>query len=170
MASEGLTARTDAKIRFAKLHLTELRECKIPTQGHDFERAHQEAFFAQLFGAYASLFQELNEDLGCGLKPETVSLGQMRNAMKSYGSVDPKLTELYTLEQNQASWLSHAKAMRDHTSHIGGIPHVFYAGGENDGQTSLRHPKTMVEVPGYYVDNLEKWADEMEALVERMRK
>ena len=170
MAREALTARTDSKIRFAKLHVTELRECKIPGQGHDFERAHQEAFFAQLFGAYASLFQELNEDLRCGLKPESVSLGQMRNAMKAKGPVDPKLTELYNLEQDASSWLSHAKAMRDHTSHIGGIPQVFYAGGENDGQTSLKHPKTMSEVPGYYVDNLATWANEMEALVMKMRK
>src|SRR5260370_42062598 len=83
MTHETLTARTDAKVRHAKLHLKELRDCNIPGQGHDFERTHQEAFFAQLFGAYASLFQELNEDLGCGLKPDSVSLGQMRNAMKA---------------------------------------------------------------------------------------
>ena len=170
MAKEALTARTDAKVRYAKLHLKELRECNIPGQGHDFERAHQEAFFAQLFGAYASLFQELNEDLGCGLEPESVSLGQMRKAMKKKGAVDPKLTELYKLEQDEATWLSQAKIMRDHTTHIGAIPHVFYKGGDNDGRTSLKHPKKLTDVPGYYLDNFEKWVVEMEALIERMRK
>ena len=39
-------------------------------------------------------FQELNEDLGCGLNPESVSLGRLRNATKSKGGVHPKLTEL----------------------------------------------------------------------------
>ena len=50
MAREALTARTEAKMRYAKLHLNELRECDIPGQGHDFERAHQEAFFARNHG------------------------------------------------------------------------------------------------------------------------
>jgi hypothetical protein len=169
MALESLTSRTDAKIRYAWLHLQELRECEIPGRGHDFERAHQEAFFAQLFGAYAALLQELNEDLGCGLKPESVSLGQMRNAMKAKGGVSPKLTELYTLEQDNTTWLSHLKALRHHVSHIAGIPLVFYGGGENDGLTAFKHPKTLVEVPGDYFDNLERWLREMESLIARMR-
>ena len=170
MANEMFTARTNTKIRFAKLHVQEMRECTLPGQGHDFERAHLEAFLAQLLGAYASLFQELNEDLGCGLQPESVTLGKLRSVMKSKGPVDQKLTELYQLEQDATTWLSHAKAMRDHTTHISGIPLVFRAGGDDDGETSFKHPKTMAEVRGFYVDNLEQWASEMEALVERMRK
>ena len=170
MATEGLTSRTDAEIRYSKLHLKELRESDMAAQGHDFERAHQEAFFAQLFSAYAGLLQELNETLCCGLSPEGVSLGNMRSATKSRGGVDPKLAELYMLEQDTATWLSQAKTMRDHVTHIGGIPLIFYAGGPNDGLTSFRHPKTLTEVPGHYLDNLETWAAEMEALVQRMRK
>jgi hypothetical protein len=170
MAREALTARTDAKLRYAKLHLKELRECDIPGQGHDFERAHQEAFFAQLFGAYAALFHELNEDLGCGLNPESVTLGQMRNTMKAKGSVSPKLTELYTMEQETTTWLSQAKTMRHHVTQVGGIPLNFYEGGPNHGATSFRHPKTLEEVPGHYFDHLAKWVHEMEALIARMRK
>jgi hypothetical protein len=170
MAHETLTSRTDMKIRYAKLHIKELREYNIPGRGHDFERAHQEAFFAQLFGAYAALFQELNADLGCGLKPDSISLGKMHRVMKSKGDVSPKLTELYDLEQDSTTWLSHAKTMRDHVSHIGGIPLTFYEGGPNHGITSFTHPKTLVEVPGNYLDNLEQWVIAMEALIERMRK
>jgi hypothetical protein len=170
MADESLTSRTDAKIRYAKLHIKELRECNIPGRGHDFERAHQEAFFAQLFGAYAALFQELNEDLACGLKPESVSLGQMYSVMKSKGAVSAKLTGLHNLEQDSTTWFSHAKTMRDHVTHIRGIPLTFYEGGPNHGITSFTHPKTLVEVPGNYLDNLEQWVIAMEALIERMRK
>jgi hypothetical protein len=169
MAHENLISRTDAKVRYAQLHLQELRECQLPGRGHDFERAHQEAFFAQLFGAYAALFQELNEDLGCGLKPETVSLGRMRDAMKAKGSVSPKLTALYILEQETTTWLSHAKAMRDHVSHVAGIPLVFYAGGDNDGVVAFKHPKTLVELSGDYFDSLELWIREMESLIVRTR-
>lgn len=169
MAHEGLTGRTDAKIRYARLHLQELKDCQIPGRGHDFERAHQEAFLTQLFGAYAALFLELNEDLGCGLRPEGVSLGNMRKVMNAKGAVSPKLTALYTLEQDPNIWLSQAKAMRDHVTHVGGIPLVYYLGGENDEMTAFKHPKTLVEIPGDYFDNLEKWLSEMESLIVSMR-
>ena len=169
MARKGLTSRTDAKIRYAQLHLKELKECEIPGRGHDFERAHQEAFFAQLFGAYAALFQELNEDLRCGLKPEGLTLGKMRDAMKARGCKSPKLTELFNLEQDNTTWLSHAKSMRDHVSHIAAIPLVFYAGGEDNGLTAFKHPKTLIEIPGDCFENLESWLREMESLIARMR-
>jgi hypothetical protein len=143
MASESLTDRTDAKLRYATLHIKELRDCQLPGQGHDFERAHLEAFFAQLFKAYAALFHELNEDLACGLQPESVSLGQMRNAMKARGPVSPKLTELFNLEQDSTSWLAQAKRMRDHVTHVAGIPLVFYEGGPDHGVTAFRDPKSL---------------------------
>ncbi len=89
--------------------------------------------------------------------------------MKAKESVSPKLTELYNLGQDNSTWLSHAKAMRDHVSHVAGIPLVFYAGGEDDGVTAFKHPKTHKEIPGDYFDNLESWLREMELLIGRMR-
>jgi hypothetical protein len=168
MAQKPLMDRTDAKLRYAKLHLNELRTHGEPGRGHDFERAHQEAVFAQLFGAYAALLHELNEDLSCGLAPEDVSLGKLRNAMKSGGGVSPKLTALYTLEQDPQSWFGIAKAMRDHVTHVGGIPLSFYVGGPD--HTAMHHPKTRGEIPGEYFDTLEQWIDNMHRLVEEMRK
>lgn len=170
MARAALIERTDAKIRYARLHVKELRECDAPGQGHDFERSHQEAFFAQLFGAYASLFQELNEDLGCRLNPESVTLGGMRSAMKAKGDVSLKLTELYTMERDPSCWLSLAKAMRDHITHLGNIPLIFFEGGQNHGEQWFRHPKTLVPIPGDYVGHLEVWVNEMEALIACIRR
>jgi hypothetical protein len=169
MASESLTARTDAKLRYATLHIKELRDCQLPGQGHDFERAHLEAFFAQLFGAYSALFHELNEDLGCGLKPESVSLGKLRSAMKDTRPVSPKLTGLFDLEKDTTSWLAQAKRMRDHVMHTAGIPLVFYEGGPNHRVTAFRDPQSLIELPGDYRDYLELWGRKMEALVVTMR-
>lgn len=168
MADEALMSRTNAKLRYAKVHLDELKVQPIG-RGHDFERAHHEAIFAQLFGGYAALFQELNVDLGCGLSLESVTLGNMRNALKNQGRASPKLAELYQLETDPSSWLAQAKAMRDHTAHISGIPLVFYAGGIEDGLTSFRHPKSLDELPGDVIDTLLSWWSEMENLVHRMR-
>ena len=168
MARDDLTARTDAKLRYAKLHIQELRDCSIPGQGHDFERAHLEAFFAQLFGAYASLLQELNEDLGCSLKPSAVSLGKLREAMKTKGPVNPKLTQLHQMDRDATSWFAKAKCMRDHVTHIGGIPMVFNEGGPKHGVVELRDPKTL-QVLGSYFLLFESWVNEMQRVVAAMR-
>jgi hypothetical protein len=169
MANEALRARTDAKLRYARLHLQELKTSTTAERGHDFERAHQEAFFAQLFGAYAAMLQELNDNLGCALTPTDVSLGKMRKTMMATGDVCPKLTELYTLERDETTWFAQAKTMRDHVSHVAGIPLVFYAGGDNDGLTAFKHPKNFTEIPGDYICHLQEWCNQMEMLVEHFR-
>lgn len=169
MADKNLVSRTDAKLRYVELHLEELRACRKTGRGNDFERSHQEAFFFQLFGVHAALLQELNEDLGCGLQPNGVSLGKMRNAMLAHGPVSTKLTDLHNLEQNSASWFAQAKRMRDHITHIAGIPLVFYEGGPNDGMTALRNPSDLSELPGDYIDSFSLWLAEMKSLVQRLR-
>ena len=60
--------------------------------------------------------------------------------------------------------------MRDHVTHIAGIPLVFYEGGPNHGVTAFRDPESLTELPGAYIDSLELWAKEMESLVVAMRK
>jgi hypothetical protein len=142
-----------------------------PGRGHDFERSHQEAFLAQLFGAYAALLQELNIDLGCDLASENVTLGGMHRALKEQGRTSPQLAELYELENNSASWFGRAKCMRNHTTHIGGIPLAFYVkvGGKDDRPTSFLDPKTREELPGDATDVLASWLSEMESLVHRVR-
>lgn len=61
-----------------------------------------------------------------------------------------------------------AKAMRDHVTHVGGIPLSFYAGGPE--HTAMRHPKTRAEIPGEYFDTLERWINEMHRLIDELRK
>jgi hypothetical protein len=169
MASEPLTARTDAKIRYARLHIAELRNYEARGRGLDFERAHQEAFLAQLFGAYAALLQELNEDLGSELSPNNVSLGKMNETMKVKGIGSPKTKFLYSLETNQSSWLRQAKSIRDYVTHIAGVPLVFHSGGSNHGTITMRDPNSRAELPGDYIDRFDTWVNEMENLIVHMR-
>ena len=97
MASDALKSRTDSKLRYAAIHVEELRH-QPAGRGHDFERSHQEAFLAQLFGAYAALLQELNVDLRCDLPPEQVTLGSMYQHLKREGRSSSALRELYLLD------------------------------------------------------------------------
>ena len=170
MADKSLKARTDAKLRYARIHLEEIKT-QPPGRGHDFERSHQEAFLAHLFGAYAALLQELNIDLGCDLASEKVTLGNMHQALKNQGRTSPQLVELYKLEIDSASWFGRAKRMRDYITHIRGIPLVFYKnmGGKEDGPTSFLDPKTLEELSGDTTDVLASWLSEMESLVHHVR-
>lgn len=52
--------RTNAKLRYARIHLNELRLYQRKGSGDDFERSHQESFFFHLFGALDAFLQELN--------------------------------------------------------------------------------------------------------------
>ena len=168
MASDVLKSRTDAKLRYAALHVEELRQ-QPAGRGHDFERAHQEACLAQLFGAYAALLQELNVDLRCGLATKGLTPGKMRKALEAEGRSSSTLRDLYLLEQDRTSWFRQAKDARDYTSHISGIPLTHNIGGRDDGVTSLRNPETNAELPGDATDTLAAWVSEMEKLVETIR-
>jgi hypothetical protein len=57
--AKSLQARTDAKLRYAKIHLDELAALPI-RNGGDFDRAHQESFLFHLFGARDAFLAELN--------------------------------------------------------------------------------------------------------------
>ena len=162
-------ARTTQKLRFAKVHLEELRSHAPMGRGDDFDRAHQEALLAQLFGAYGSFLQELNAILSCGLAIEGVSLGKMRDALKKRGVTSPTLVELYQLINDGESWFSKAKAFRDHTTHIGGIPLSMYVGGPEDGKVAFKDPRSMIELPDDLEATFRTWISEMEKLILRLR-
>jgi len=170
MSLEPLRARTDQKLRFARLHLGEFHS-QPHGHGHDFERAHQEAFLAQLFGAYAALLQELNYELDCALNPEGVSVGKMRENLQVKNRTSSRLRELYDLDKDKSSWFSKAKAMRDHTTHVSGLGLSYFANGPHAGTVVLRDPKleTEQDIIDYKV-SLASWLAQMESHVQRFRR
>jgi hypothetical protein len=169
MNLEQFRARTDQKLRFARLHLEEF-DSQPSGHGHDFERAHQEAFLSQLLGSYAALLQELNCELECALEPQDVTLGNMRNILKAKNRTSSRLRELYELDLAKSCWLSQAKAMRDHTTHVAGLGLAYHANGEHAGVVVLRDPKLESENISDYKVSLASWLDQMESLIQRFRR
>jgi len=162
--------RTSQKLRFAKLHLDELRNYQRKASGDDFERAHQEAFLAQLFGAYSSFLQELNAIFNCALDTNGVTLGNMRRVLLQRGAPTDVLSCLYRLAEENNSWFNLAKVFRDVTTHYAGIPISFYVGGPEDGRFALKHPITLAELPGDAFETMQHWLDSMEKLISELRK
>lgn len=163
----GLQNRTEAKLRFAEVHLNQL--IPINHVGSDFERAHQESFLFHLFGAKDSFLAELNIYYGCNLSSEKITLGRLRDIRKKQGKDYSEITEIFTLEQDENSWLSHAKVMRDHSTHILGVARTFYHGGPEHGKIFLRNPKTGKDIEIHYVDEFKNWLLKMRNLLLRLR-
>ena len=165
---ENLRARTDAKLRFAEVHLRELLLLPI-LSGNDFDRAHQESFLYQLLGAKDAFLSELNVYYQARLSATSLTIGSLRKAIVGMGRASSELKELYELENDENSWLFYAKEMRDHSTHISGVPRTIYVGGASDGQVFLKNPKTMEEVTKHFTEDFRKWHENMSLLIERLR-
>ena len=167
-ALQNLRARTDAKIVYAKIHVRLLRD-QGGNGGTDFDKAVQESVLFHLLGAKDAFLLELNAYYGCNLANNEVSPGRLRDALKARGLQSLELAEIYELESDAESWLSHAKEMRDHSTHVSGVPRAFHVGGEDDGKVFLLNPKTGAHVPEHAPDALDSWIAGMGELLERLR-
>jgi hypothetical protein len=163
--AKPLQERTDAKLRYARVHLEELK-AQGPPDGGDFDRAHQESFLFHLLGTADAFLAELCHYCRVVI-PGTVSAGKIRAALKTRGISSPELRALYELEQDQTSW---AKDMRDHSTHVQGVRRAYFLGGENHQKVKLKHPSTGVLTDGHFIIEFESWTNSMELLVSSLRK
>ncbi len=158
--------RTRQKLRFARLHLDELRSRTPPPRGDDFERSHHEAFLAQLFGAYDAFIHELNVLLGCGLPEVGLTLGKLQQAFKAKKNTSSRiLSELCKLDQDLASWFKKAKNFHDHIMHISYIRLSFYMGGK----IAFKDPQSMTELTDDVETTFSSWLSSMEQLIDCLR-
>lgn len=164
----NLRARTDAKLRYAQIHLDLLRE-RGGNGGADFDRGIEESILFHLLGAKDAFLIELNAYYGCGLPPAAVTPGNLRKVFVARGAKCAELADLYQLENEPESWLANAKQMRDHSTHDGGVPRAFHLGGKNDGKVFLRNPATGSHVEEHSLDALAKWVGNMHELLEKLR-
>jgi hypothetical protein len=167
--SKVLQERTDAKLRYAQVHLNELKQ-QGSLSGNDFDKAHQESFLFHLFGARDALLAELNHYYGANLASDTLSSGKLREALRKQGAQSPELGALYELEQDEQSWFRQTKDMRDHSTHIQGVGRHYYLGGEDDGKVKLKNPRTGALTARDLREEFDGWLIHMTTLVQTLRK
>lgn len=165
----SVKARTEQKLEYAIVHLDELKSHTFARYSV-FEMAHQESYLFHLLGARDAFLAELNEYYECNLSQESISLGNLRKALKAKGRESAELKELYLLEKDEEGWFSHAKHMRDHSAHVHTVPRTYHRGGTTDGQVRLRHPKTNKEIEKDYIDVFEDWMKNMIDLLKKLRR
>ena len=165
---KALCERTDAKLRYAEVHLSELKEIPI-VGGTDFDRAHQESFLYHLLGAKDAFILELNMYYGANLSELELSIGRLRGHMRSKGKRYSELTVIHQLETDTGSWLFHAKEMRDHSTHIANVSRAFYLGGQYDQQVHLTNPTTGKQIKEHFVELFSVWLSQMKNLIHDLR-
>ena len=171
-ALDNLRSRADAKLRYADVHLQELeaRGHHGGKGGDDFAQSHQESFLNHLLGAKEAFVLELNVYYGCNLLQMHLTIGKLRDKLKKQGKQSPELAELYNLENDSSSWVYRAKEMRDHSTHVSGIPRTYHLGGTTSGMVSLRQPVSNSDLEKHFLDEFQAWHANMKELLERLRK
>jgi len=166
--TEAFQARTDAKLRYARVHLDELTALTAHS-GDDFDRAHQESFLFHLFGTRDAFLIELNHYYNLELSIECITQGKLREALRLKGIQSPELSELFALEQDDASWYRQTKDMRDYSIHSQGVARSYFMGGDDDGKVKLKNPRTGVLTDGHFIDVFQEWIEKMRVLIEKLR-
>lgn len=165
----ALQDRTEAKLRYAAVHLGEL-EALASRSGDDFDRAHQESFLFHLLGVLDAFLVEINCYYQCNLPEDGLSLGKLRTAIKEKrGETSPELRELYELEKLQGSWLNLVKSMRDHSTHVRGVARVFNLGGERHGEVWLKDPQSGQVIEQDFPVMFRKWHESTSTVIMRLR-
>jgi hypothetical protein len=102
--------------------------------------------------------------------PETdLTAGKLRNAIITKGKKSVKLEELFTLENQENSWLFHAKAIRDYSTHISNVPRAYHIGGIKHLQVYLKNPKNDKKIERHFVDEFTDWLASMNTLLDKLR-
>ncbi len=139
---DAARGRTDSKLQYAKVHLTELADRRLEdnSRGGHWERAHQESFLYHLVGVRDALFQEINIAHACGLKTREVNVRDLSVKLMKLGRQSRGLRTLAHLEGMKSSWISIARRQRNHFTHRGDLPRHFHKGGSQDGKVYVTDP------------------------------
>lgn len=167
-AIQALQERSNAKLRYADLHLGELLG-HGPPDGSDFDLAHTESFLYHLFGTRDSLIAELNVYYGANLPSDELSPGKLRTALNRKGVHSAELADLYALESDKDSWYSIAKEFRDHSTHVGTISRAYYLGGKDHHKVKFRKPHSDELVEAHFHDAFSEWLQLMKELIAAWR-
>jgi hypothetical protein len=153
MAQQGLIDRTEAKLRYARLHYEELRKLPRWGSGDDFERGHEEDVLFHVIGAKDAFLHEIADAHGFGL--EHVDEDRLEKDFKRAKKRSEAFLTIQKLRADPQSWLSHTITFRNHGTHVASITRIFYIGGEEDGQVRYRDPRTGAVVH----DNIPQFLD-----------
>ncbi len=171
-ASRKRTGRTDAKLRYARVHLEELRMKRLLARvvdGDDWEKAHQESFLFHLFGVRDAFLQEINSSHNAGLSMRNVTKHALIEKLESMGVSSAALSALVKLEKDDKSWLSIAGRFRHRFTHQDDVARQYVIDGANGDPVFLKDPQTGRLIETDFVRLFGEWLEKMQAFVKETR-
>ena len=165
---KNLQERTDAKLRYAEVHLNEIKGHE-PLGGDDFDRAHQESFLFHLLGARDAFLFELNECYGLKFDLTKISFQFFSKELKKLNVKIKEFDAIVALQENKTSWLYHAKEMRNFSTHVSSVSRSYHLGEQNDQKVWLKNPKSGNIIERHFVEEFNDWFQEMKSLLFGLR-
>ena len=138
----NLEERTDAKIAYARLMLSELtRRTSSEGRGDQFERAHEEAVLFHVTGAKDAFLQEINAAYDVDIESHKINEYALEKALRGQNKTCPAIQELMELKSDESSWLYEANLLRNYGTHNLGLSRTFFVGGEHDDKVFYHDPR-----------------------------
>jgi len=178
-ARTNVQDRTNAKLRYAGIHLKEIKSQRKIGSADDFERAHEESFLFHLIGAKDSFLQEINAAYNIGLPFKDVKESTLRRKLEAKAVESPALKEIVRLEErlevDEAGWLAVAIELRNHGTHRSNIPRILHGSTrqekvyENKAKVFLTNPLTEQPIETDIPVLLQEYLTNMEDLIQEQR-
>ncbi len=166
-------ARTDAKLKYAGIHLKEITSRKEKGSADAFERAHEESFLFHLIGAKDSFLQEINVAYKLELPFHKVKEDELRKVLKAKALESLALDEIERLEEklevDKAGWLAVAIELRNQGTHRSHMTRHFHKGGKDHDKVFLTNPLTGQPIEIDIPVLLQEYLTNMEDLIQEQR-
>ena len=172
-ARTNVQDRTNAKLRYAGIHLKEIKSQRKIGSADDFERAHEESFLFHLIGAKDSFLQEINAAYNIGLPFKDVKESTLRRKLEAKAVESPALKEIVRLEErlevDEAGWLAVAIELRNQGTHRSHMTRHFHKGGKDHDKVFLTNPLTGQPIETDIPVLLQEYLTNMEDLIQEQR-
>lgn len=132
--------RTEQKLRYAELILSELRASDDVGANNDWENAHQESFFFHLAGAIENVLHEVNTGYGLGLALDKVRWVSVENRLG--GVLSPAFVFLKQLKDDDLSWLALLDELRNNSTHRAKTTKIVYGSTRRKVDNEFNDPRT----------------------------
>lgn len=133
--------RTEQKLKYAEITLSELENYQNKYKNDDWERAHQENFFYHLVGSIESILLKINEGYSLQMELSKITWGSIGGKLTEKGIVSPAFTYLSDSKE-KIPWMKLLYAWRNHGTHRGNVGKYVNLSTNQELDNNFKDPKT----------------------------
>ena len=166
--------RTEQKLRYAGVHLEELRTYPNAASNDEWENAHQESSFFHLAGAVEGLLHEINDGYSLGLDLTRVNWKTIPKKLIQSNQSSPAFDHLKQLRNDKSSWLALLFEWRNHGAHRQRIGKIVNLSTSRSVNNQFKDPRSG-QTPNVYIglvclDTLEHLFKDVRNLIDCCRR